>query len=109
MKRLFTFFVLLFLFIFSDSLRAETAAIDKYTSSFNACNNCTHQVGNTRFFDDGGENGAVTSAHTVTTFTANPGFVLSLYFTDIDLPNGAKIKVYTGDEVNEENLVKTFY
>ena len=109
MKRLFTFFGLLFLFFVSNKLFADTLAVDKYTSSFNACSSCSHQVGNTKFFDDGGEDGIVSNKHTVTTFIANPGFVLSLYFIDIDLPNGAKIKVYTGDKVDEENLVKTFY
>jgi hypothetical protein len=109
MKRLFTFFGLLFLFFVSNKLFADTLAVDKYTSIFNACSSCSHQVGNTKFFDDGGEYGIVSNKHTVTTFIANPGFVLSLYFIDIDLPNGAKIKVYTGDKVDEENLVKTFY
>ncbi|MFN8281737.1 MAG: gliding motility-associated C-terminal domain-containing protein [Chitinophagales bacterium] len=109
MKRLFTSIVLLFLFFLSDKLYAENVGNDKYTTSFNACSSCSHEVGNTRFFDDGGENGAVSNTHTVNTFTAKPGFVLSLYFTQIDLPNGAKIKVYAGEEVNDENLVKTFY
>ncbi len=109
MKRLFTFFVLLFLFFLPNKLHSENIAVDKYTISFNACSSCSHQVGNTKFFDDGGENGIVSNKHTVTTFIANPGFVLSLYFTEIDLPNGAKIKVYSGDKVDDENLVKTFY
>ncbi|HUM53353.1 MAG TPA: hypothetical protein PK431_16130, partial [Chitinophagales bacterium] len=59
MRRLFTFFVFIFLFFLLDDLHAENANVDKYTSNFNACSSCSHQVGNTKFFDDGGENGIV--------------------------------------------------
>ncbi len=72
MRRLFTFFVLLFLFFLFDDLHAENANVVKYTNSFNACSSCSHQVGNTKFFYDGGEDGIVSNKHTVTTFIANP-------------------------------------
>lgn len=109
MRRLSTFSgVLFFIFLFSCVSFAENKISDKYKTSYDACNNCIYQVGDTRFFDNGGENGNITNSYSKTILRADEGYIISLYFTDLDLPKGAKVNVYRGAEVVSDSLVKSF-
>ncbi|MFN8236888.1 MAG: gliding motility-associated C-terminal domain-containing protein [Chitinophagales bacterium] len=110
MVRIFTISWIFILLLFRpDPATAFSAGSDKYTASIDACNQCRFQAGNTLFYDDGGVNGAVSNNYTLTTLVAKPGYVLSLYFTEIDLPKGARINVYKGEGINDENLFYTFF
>ncbi len=110
MRRIFTTSCLFILLFFNPFVSAAfTSGSGKYTSSYNACNQCQFQAGNTLFYDDGGVNGEVSNNYTLTTLVAKPGYVLSLYFTDIDLPRGTRINVYKGEGVKDENLFYTFF
>lgn len=82
--------------------------IHQYPASYKACNGCSYETTGNIFYDDGGENGAVSNTYQATTFTARPGYSLSLYFTQIDIPAGAVINVYRGNNTLQQNLLGTF-
>lgn len=112
MRGFFTFSsVLFYLLIFSvtNFIYGQNKINSKYNVSYNACSNCIYQTGNAVFYDDGGKDQAIGNQFTSTTFETEPGFVLSFYFTDIDLPKGAKINVFSVDETDSAKFIKTFY
>ena len=109
MKRFYTALCFACFCILSYSSFAVIIIPEKYPEANVACNGCQLKVRNTKFFDDGGQNGAVGNNYSSTTFIAYPEFTLSLYFTMIDLPRGARINIYQGSTVNAERKLTTLF
>jgi gliding motility-associated-like protein len=77
----------------------------------NACHGCNYTLDQSvLFFDDGGKVNPVSEQWQTTTFKSRSrrGEKLSLYFTSIDIPPGAAIKVYYGDNGSEEMELEIF-
>ena len=58
------------------------------------------------FFDSGGEKGELRNEYAITTFHATCN-LLEIYFTEFHIPDGAQIRIYKGNTVNDE-LFGTF-
>jgi hypothetical protein len=61
----------------------------------NACNGCRINEAKAVFYDNGGRAGIVSDENAVTTFVARPHHEAVLFFEDLDLPQGAKLNIFT--------------
>jgi hypothetical protein len=53
------------------------------------------------FYDNGGENNDLTNKYAITTFHAKNNW-LEIYFTEYNIPEGAEIRIYKGNTIEDE-------
>jgi hypothetical protein len=64
---------------------------------------------NGTLLDNGGENGNIGNNYLLSTFSSpNSTEEIELYFSEIDIPAGAKLNIYNGADVNAADLVISF-
>jgi gliding motility-associated-like protein len=62
---------------------------------------------NTYIFDDGGKDGAVNNNNSTITYKAKNG-TLTLFFPEIQIPNGATLSIYRGEIISNESKIASF-
>ncbi len=99
--------IILFSFISLKAMAQSDLDLPQSKASYNACEGCQFFGAKGLFFDDGGRENPVSNAPQTTTFIAKTGHKVVLFFENIDLPTGAKLLIYEGTKIDEQNLRET--